>query len=40
MLASHYQYGRPKDGYILKILGDGSSGIADIIWEEEYQRKI
>ena len=29
-------YGDQKDGYILKIRGDGSSGTAGILWEEGF----
>ena len=40
MLVNPYQFGRRKVGYTKKILVDGSSGIADIIWEDEYQKKM
>ena len=40
MLVNLYQFGRRKVGYTKKILADGSSGIADIIWEDEYRKKM
>ena len=39
MLASLFLFGEKMVGYIKKILVGGSSGIADISWDEEYQMK-
>jgi len=36
MPLSPYMFGKQKDGCIKKILEDGFSGIAGIIWEEEF----
>jgi hypothetical protein len=32
-----YQYGKKKDGYVLKILVAGFNGIADILWGEDFR---
>jgi hypothetical protein len=40
MLVCHYLIGKRKDGYIMRIQEDGSNGIVDTTWAEEYPLKM